>query len=175
MLAGRRVLAVLGAIVGVVVLTGVVTWASLSYFDYQKSQPARQLVDTYFGGYRSANLEQVKSTLGEDMAESLPGSQTAFATSLKQSTIGQIKSWTITKIDRNDYIGQSLVDVQVVAGKQTFNLQMDMFTFTRGLKIRSVVDVDAKKAAEQGAGNAGALGGGHTGLGAGSDGAGSGM
>lgn len=166
MLAGRRVLAVLGAVVGVVALTGVVAWAAMSYFDWQKSQPTRAVVDAYFGGYRDGNLEQVKAVLGEDMAESLPGSQTVFANAVKESPTGRVKSWTITKIERNDYVGQSLVDVQVVSEKTTFNLQLDVFNFTTGRKVRSAIDVDAKAAAEQGAGSAGAAGGGHTGQGA---------
>lgn len=180
MLAGRRVLAVLGAVVGVVVLTGVVAWAAMSFFDWQNSQPTRAVVDAYFSGYRDGNLAQVQSVLGEDMAESLPGSQTVFANAVKESPNGRVKSWTITKIDRNDYVGQSLVDVRVVSDKTTYNLQLDVFNFTSGLKIRSAIDVDAKAAAEQGAGSSGAMGGGHSGQGApggagGTGGAGAGM
>jgi hypothetical protein len=165
MLAGRRVLAVLGAVVGVVALTGVVAWAAMNYFEWQKLAPTRAVVDAYFGGYRDANLAQVQSVLGEEMAQSLPGSQTVFATAVKQAQTGVVKSWTITKIDHNDYVGQSLVDVQVVSDKTTFNLQLDVFNFTSGLKIRSAVDLDAKAAAKQGTGSAGAMGGGHTGAG----------
>jgi hypothetical protein len=161
MLAGRRGLTVLAAIVGAAALVGVIAWAAVGYVDSMKSKPATEVIDKYLDGYRSSNLGQVRAVVTDEIAEGMAASQTVFAADVKKSPNGVVKSWTITKIDRNDYIDQSIVDVKVVSSKRTYNLQFDIFHYTEGLRIRSVVDLDAPKPT----GSAGQGGGGGMGTG----------
>lgn len=139
---GRRVLAVLIAIVGTAALTGLVAWAATGYFDSLKSKPAVELVDRYFAGFRDVNLEQVRSTVEGGMMESLPGTQTAFAKMLKNSPDGAVKSWTVTSVVRNDYIGQAIVEVQVATTKGSRRLKLDIFPYVEGPRIRAVWDAN---------------------------------
>jgi hypothetical protein len=139
MFAGRfgRTARVVLALCAVAVIVGI-GWFAYGYF---KPQPDVQLVDKYFTGYRDANLSLVRSSVSADLLESLPTTQGVFEKRIKDAPDTRVKSWRVTRIDRNPYIGQSMVDVSVVTAKSTYNVEMDVFDFTEGLRIRQVKDL----------------------------------
>lgn len=165
LMGSQRLKTVIIAILGAAALVAVVVWAANQYFESAETKPVIAVIDKYMTGYQKADLVAVKSTISGEMAESLPGSQTAFAKLVKDSANGQVKSWNVTKIDRNEYVDQSMVDVTVVSSKRTYELVFDIFHFTEGLRIRSVSEADQPDAA--GSQNASATGGQGMGMGMG--------
>jgi hypothetical protein len=132
----------LGAIIGAIALLGVVVWLAMGYADSAKSKPVIQVVDKYLTGYRDGNLKAVQDSVSVEMAESLPTSQTVFTEGLKTSPDARPTSWTITSVETNEYTGQSLVRAKVVAAKRTANIEIEVFDYTEGLRVRNVKDVD---------------------------------
>lgn len=165
LMGSQRLKTVIIAILGAAALVAVVAWAATQYFESAETKPVTALIDKYMSGYRDADLTAVKSSISGEMAESLPGTQTAFAKLVKDSADGTVKSWNITKIDRNEYVDQSMVDVKVVSSKRTYELVFDVFHFTEGLRIRSVTE--AGKSGSGPSQNASATGGQGMGMGMG--------
>lgn len=132
----------LGAILGAIALIGVVAWLAMGYADSAKSKPAVEVVDKYLAGYRDANLAAVQGAVSVEMAESLPASQTLFAQGLKVGAEGRPTSWTITSVETNEHTGQSLVRVSVKAAKRTANVEIEVFDYNEGLRVRNVKDLD---------------------------------
>jgi hypothetical protein len=110
-------------------------------FEYFKPKPDVQLIDKYFAGYRDANLSAVRSTVSGDILDSMPTSQTVFYGQVTQSPGDRIKSWTVTHVDRDPYVGQSIAEVTVVTATRTMNVEIDVWGFTEGLRIRQVKDL----------------------------------
>jgi hypothetical protein len=132
----------LGVILGAIALIGVAAWLAISYADSAKSKPAIEVVDKYLSGYRDANLKGVQGAVSVEMAESLPTSQTAFAQALKAGSDGRPVSWTVTSVETNEHTGQSLVRVSVKAAKRTAHVEIEVFDYTEGLRVRNVKDLD---------------------------------
>jgi hypothetical protein len=141
MLAGRfGTVARIGAVLGVVLVVAVLAWVGYGYF---KPQPDLKVVDTYLTGYRDANLALVEATVDSDVAETLPATQSIFAYTAKNAVAGQVKSWRVKNVSRNEYVGQSTIDVAVTTTKnRTFTVQFDVLNLskTTGYRIRSVID-----------------------------------
>jgi hypothetical protein len=132
----------LGAILGAIALIGVVTWLAMGYAESAKSRPAIEVVDKYLGGYRDANLKAVKDSVSVEMMESLATSQTVFANEVKSAAEARPTAWTITSVETNEYTGQSLVRAQVKTGKGTTNVEIEVFDYSEGLRVRNVKDLD---------------------------------
>ena len=123
-------------VVAVVVAGG---WFATGYF---APHPDVQLLDKYFSGYRDANLSEVRASVSGDILESLPTTQGVFAQQIASAPADRVKSWTVTHIDRNDYVGQSMMDVTVTtASSRTYKVKVDVFGFTEGLRVREVKDL----------------------------------
>lgn len=132
----------LGAILGAIAVIGVVAWLAMGYAESAKSKPAIEVVNKYLGGYRDAKLKAVQDAVSVEMAESLPTSQTLFAQGLKEGADGRPSSWTVTSVETNEHTGQSLVRVSVKAAKRTANIEIEVFDYNEGLRVRNVKDVD---------------------------------
>jgi hypothetical protein len=132
----------LGAILGAIALIGVVAWLAIGYADSAKTKPAIAVVDKYLGGYRDANLKAVQDSVSVEMAESLPTSQTVFAQEVKTSAGARPTAWTITSVETNEHTGQSLVTVSVIAAKRTAHVEIEVFDYNEGLRVRNVKDLD---------------------------------
>jgi hypothetical protein len=131
----------LGAILGAIALIGVVTWLAVWYVDSAKSRPAIEVVDKYLGGYRDANLKAVRDSVSVEMMESLATSQTVFANEVKSAANARPTSWTITSVETNEHTGQSMVRVQVKSGKSTVDVEIEVFDYNEGLRVRNVKDL----------------------------------
>lgn len=165
LMGSQRLKTVIIAILGAAALVAVVAWAANQYFESAETKPVIAVIEKYMTGYRDADLAAVKSTISGEMAESIPGSQTAFAALVKESADGRVKSWSVNKIDRNEYVDQSMVEVTVVSSKRTYELVFDIFHFSEGLRIRSVSEANQPDAG--GSQNASATGGQGMGMGMG--------
>ena len=125
-----------GVCVALLVIGG--GWFAVGYFT---PSPAVKVVDTYFAGYRDANLQAVRSVVSGDILESMPTTAGVFAAKIKAAPKDRVKSWTITKVESNPYVGQSMVTVNVTTASRTYNLVVDVFGFTEGLRVRDVQDL----------------------------------
>jgi hypothetical protein len=124
-------------ILGVIVLAGVVGWL---VWGRVKPQPDVELINKYIRGYQDGDLAAVKSTVSADMLASVPGSATVFAKQAKQVN-SAIKSWYVKSAQRNEYVGQSIIDVVLTTASGDHNMEFDIMQLPEGLRIRSVVDL----------------------------------
>lgn len=127
-------------IVGLCVVAAVVAvgWFAVGYF---APHPDIDLVNKYLAGYRDANLKEVQESVSGDLLDGLPTTQTVFAQRIAQSPSTRVKSWTVTHVERNTYVGQSMIDVTVVTAGRTYKARVDVFGFTEGLRVREVKDL----------------------------------
>jgi hypothetical protein len=135
----------LGAILGAIALIGVVVWLAMGYAESAKSKPAIAVVDKYLGGYRDANLKAVRDSVSVEMTESLATSQTVFAKEVKAAADARPTAWTITSVETNEYTGQSMVRVNVKRAKSTVDVEIEVFDYNEGLRIRNVKDLSNPK------------------------------
>jgi hypothetical protein len=138
MSAGRSgIITRVALILGVIVLAGVVGWL---IWGRVKPQPDIELIGKYINGYKDGKLTEVRSTVSSEMLGSLPGSATVFASQAKQVN-SSIKSWHVKSVERNEYVGQSIVDIVLVTASGAHNMEFDIMQLPEGLRIRSVVDL----------------------------------
>lgn len=141
MFAGRfGTVARIGVAVAAVALVGGLIWAGVVYF---QPHPDVQVVEKYLAGYRDAKLAEVQSTVNADILNALPGSQAAFAQSIKDAAAspqGRVKSWYVKSVDRDEYNSQSMIDVVVTTNKRTATLEFDVLGLDKGFLIRNVKD-----------------------------------
>jgi hypothetical protein len=106
-------------------------------------------VDRYLAAYQRPNLNAVRSLVSVDMAGVLPGTQEVFEQAVASAPNGQIKSWKITSVERNRWVGQSIITANVTTTVKTFNLRFDVFNLPEGRLIRAVSDLSASAVAEK--------------------------
>lgn len=123
----------------VLAVAGVGTWYAI---DWYAKKPYVDVVNHYLAAYKDPDLKTVKSLVSSEIEESLPASQTTFASAVKQSELGQIASWEITKVERNKWIGQSILNVDVTTDKKVFHVVFDVFELPEGRVIRAVSEND---------------------------------
>lgn len=110
--------------------------------DWLAKKPDVDVVNRYLAAYQHPDLETVKSLVSADMIGVLPGDQRAFAQAVAQAPNGRIKSWRVKSVERNGWVGQSIIAVDVTTTKKTFNLAFDVFNLPEGRVVRAVSDLD---------------------------------
>jgi hypothetical protein len=134
-----RTVAVIMVLVAVVAVGA--AWATWNF--RPKPQPDVDLVNKYLNGFKAGNLEAVRTSVSTDMLGTLPGTNDTFKSQVKNSPNGQIQAWEVTKVDRNEFIGQSIIDVTVRSTVRTYALEFDVLGLPEGLKIRAVRDANS--------------------------------
>jgi hypothetical protein len=147
--------------VGLLVLVLIVAGAAVAYVKMgEKPKDKIQIgaVNKYLDGYKNADLAKVRDIVSPDMKDRLPADQKAFKKQLdaEGKTNGRVTGWKILASDTNEYVGQTMVDVEVNTTKRKYTVYFDIVGDDKqGWKIRAVKE---KKANDAGSANMGGMG-----------------
>jgi uncharacterized membrane protein YdfJ with MMPL/SSD domain len=148
-------------IIGLVVLVMVIAGATVAYLkveDKPKDKTQIDIVNKYLDGYKKPDLAAVRDVVSSDMKDRLPADQKAFKKQLdgEDKTNGRVTNWKILASDTNEYVGQTMVDVEVNTTKRKYTVYFDITGDDKqGWKIRAVKE---KKANDTGGANMGGMG-----------------